>query len=1346
MEIKIWLLSTPQLKPLSILIANGDGTFQPQVIQSLGGEFPVAGGQLTIGDFNGDGNLDLAVVCSDNPSLAGVKLCVLLGNGDGTFRVQSITQISSSATGAAIASADFNRDGKLDLLLNCSPSCGILLGNGDGTFQAIRSVPLTNSGGDAFAVGDFNGDGRLDLAFEVAIPPADTASNFFAVVVLGNGDGTFQAQQQIPATVGTFPGTISAHDFNGDGKLDLILINGSTTVHTLLGNGDGTFASTEQAPIASGGFPIPWVAVGDFNQDGKLDIIGSASSGFGSDYFMCLGNGDGTFQTQLISTDGNGSGANISVGDFNGDGAPDFAISNGHFNTEDIFLNNFTATATATLSGVSVSGGGTHNVDATYPGTGVYKPSTSGTVPLIGTSIPTTLALSVAPGTSVPGQQVALTAILSPSSEGSFQTNGEAISFTSNGIPLGSASLSSGAATLFTTSLAVGSDSLTATYNGDGDFLASSGHASIVVKTNPSLSVSCSPNPITFGPQTTTCTAHVSSGGGTISLFIDGSFWLTGNVDGSGNVSGSGFNFFAAGNHTILGNYSGDPNNNIASGSTVLTILPAPTTTVVVSTLDPSTVGQIVAWPCTVTSSAGIPTGTIVYTDNGNVVATSTVPGGAPWSSTGLPVGTHLIGCSFAPQGNFAASSSSVVQIVKNASTVVLTSTPASLFVGETAVLSAQVTSGATGTVTFAIEGNQVGVVVLDGSALAVLPGQFAGMPIGTYGMTATYSGDANFSPSSTSGTMSITSAATVTELSSSNNPIFFEGSTTFTALIDTRGNSPTGSVIFSSNGTSIGSAPVTSVTTTNLLNNSDVSTWSLSSAGAAPPPTVTPNAFAAPDGTMTATHLVYPALAACCENAAMTSTVAWIPGQQYIFSVWLRSDTNAQISMSLRTGAGGETDIQPTLTPIWTRYSVTGTVPAGFTGNVNVLLFTQFTGTSDFYAWGAQVEQATSVGPYIATHGAVATASGGIATLTTSSLPTGSDTILASYVGDPNDLPSTSLPLVETVNKDTSTVSLTASPNPSTFGNTVVLTATVPTGATGTVQFLDGSTLIGSTVISGTTASVSTRGLTAGSHSITAVYSGDLNNTGATSPIVIELVNKATPTITWANPADITYGTGLSATQLDATASVPGTFVYSPTAGTILGAGTHTLSVTFTPTDATDYNQAMGTAALTVNKAVPTISWPNPSSITYGTALTGTQLNAIASVPGTFIYSPVAGTILKAGTQTLSVSFTPTDGADYSAATATATLVVSKAAVIGSVTSSLNPATFSLSVTLTFTYKGVPGLPGPTGSISVVDGGNAIVTLPLNSAGVATFTTSDLAVGSHGLVVTYGGDANYQD
>ncbi len=166
----------------------------------------------------------------------------------------------------------------------------------------------------------------------------------------------------------------------------------------------------------------------------------------------------------------------------------------------------------------------------------------------------------------------------------------------------------------------------------------------------------------------------------------------------------------------------------------------------------------------------------------------------------------------------------------------------------------------------------------------------------------------------------------------------------------------------------------------------------------------------------------------------------------------------------------------------------------------------------------------------------------------------------------------------------------------------------------------------------------------------------------GATLWEWVPATTQTTPTITWATPAGITYGTALTSTQLDATASVPGTFAYTPAAGTVPKAGSDTLSVTFTPTDTTDYTTATATMTLAVAQATPTITWANPAGITYGTMLSSTQLDATASVPGIFVYSPAAGTVPAVGTDTLSVTFTPTDTTDYATVTATATITVAQA------------------------------------------------------------------------------------
>jgi hypothetical protein len=191
-----------------------------------------------------------------------------------------------------------------------------------------------------------------------------------------------------------------------------------------------------------------------------------------------------------------------------------------------------------------------------------------------------------------------------------------------------------------------------------------------------------------------------------------------------------------------------------------------------------------------------------------------------------------------------------------------------------------------------------------------------------------------------------------------------------------------------------------------------------------------------------------------------------------------------------------------------------------------------------------------------------------------------------------------------------------------------------------------------GTGLISGTPTAVGTSTVT-----LSATNSG-----GAGSATLTLTVNATTPAITWAAPAAITYGTALNATQLDATSTVAGTFAYTPAAGTVLKAGSQTLSVTFTPTNTSEYSTATATVTLTVNQATPAITWAAPAAITYGTALSSTQLGASSTVAGTFAYTPAAGTVPKAGAQALSVTFTPTDAADYKAATATVTLTVNQA------------------------------------------------------------------------------------
>jgi len=201
-------------------------------------------------------------------------------------------------------------------------------------------------------------------------------------------------------------------------------------------------------------------------------------------------------------------------------------------------------------------------------------------------------------------------------------------------------------------------------------------------------------------------------------------------------------------------------------------------------------------------------------------------------------------------------------------------------------------------------------------------------------------------------------------------------------------------------------------------------------------------------------------------------------------------------------------------------------------------------------------------------------------------------------YMGALNPILGCGVPGALTTNITSTTTTLTPAPtpNPSIYGEPVTLSATVSSSGSApadgeNVIFMSGTTWLGTAQLASGVASLTTKALTVGTDSITADYGGDFNLVGSTSTVVKQVVGKATPTINWSTPSPITYGTALSATQLNATASVPGSLAYTPAAGTVLAVGSQALSATFTPTDATDYAVATSTVNLTVNQATPTIA-----------------------------------------------------------------------------------------------------------------------------------------------------------
>ena len=216
----------------------------------------------------------------------------------------------------------------------------------------------------------------------------------------------------------------------------------------------------------------------------------------------------------------------------------------------------------------------------------------------------------------------------------------------------------------------------------------------------------------------------------------------------------------------------------------------------------------------------------------------------------------------------------------------------------------------------------------------------------------------------------------------------------------------------------------------------------------------------------------------------------------------------------------------------------------------------------------------------------------------------------------------------------------------------------------------------------------------------------------GVTGPTTTQ----STPVLTWSAPAAIAYGTALSPAQLDAVASVPGTFTYTPAAGTVPAAGTQTLLATFTPTNTTAYKSATASVRLSVTQATPVVTWSTPGSMTYGSALGAAQLNAVASVPGTFSYSPGAGTVLAAGSQSLSATFAPADAVDYKAVTVTNSV---------SVTPAVPPVTWANPVAISF---------GTALSATQLDASSPVAGTFVYSPALGTV----LGAGTHTLAATF--------
>jgi hypothetical protein len=303
---------------VSIFLGKPDGSFAPRV------DYPVQASGFTVGDFNGDGKLDVIVVPNGFTTTGNV----LLGNGDGTLQLPVPLNQNIGTAYPRASSGDFNSDGKLDLLLLTTSSGGggtmaILLNNGDATFQAPVTYTLPNA--PYLALGDFNGDNKLDIAVSGGLSGSGGVS-----ILINNGDGTFK--NSVSYSIAGNIQALAAADLNDDGKLDLVVPSGgfSADVSVLIGNGDGSFGNPIVYTSNLLSLYSTSIALADFNGDGKLDVALTNSQGLANAVAILSGNGDGTFQNPPVLYGAGLLPVGVAILDANGDGKPDLAVAGGY--------------------------------------------------------------------------------------------------------------------------------------------------------------------------------------------------------------------------------------------------------------------------------------------------------------------------------------------------------------------------------------------------------------------------------------------------------------------------------------------------------------------------------------------------------------------------------------------------------------------------------------------------------------------------------------------------------------------------------------------------------------------------------------------------------------------------------------------------------------------------------------------------------------------------------------------------------------------------------------------------------------------------------------------------------